>query len=454
MAEVSSPIAKRRKRLSLKRKSKAGSTEIKDEIDEERFVSPSKSLATYQVGFVPKNTSVNTKWSVKNFTDWKDSYNARHPDELCPEDILLCDSPSDLSLWLQRYVLGTRKKDGSKYPAKTIYLLLCGLYRYMKESKEQALNIFDRENPNFRRLFNTCDSLFRELREEGVGSESTATEALTKEDELKLWDSGVLSPSTPRGLLNAIFFLNGKNFALRGGMEHRSLKLSQIKRNISPEGKICYTYTENCSKNRAGGFNQLNVPNKVVHQYQDTSAGERCHVYILDTYLAKLPPNVEELDIFYFRPNHCSGDDSVWFTSVPIGKNMLSKMLKTMCFEAGVEGNKSNHSLRAYAATELFQAGIPEKVIQDRTGHRSLDGLRKYERISEKQKEEACKALCVAPKPTVEECVTGMHNSTSIQNCSNDVTFNKSFYPGFSFGSASLYGCTINVYQTPCKPDN
>ena len=88
-------------------------------------------------------------------------------------------------------------------------------------------------------------------------------------------------------------------------------------------------------------------------------------------------------------------------------------MLKTMCFEAGVEGNKSNHSLRAYAATELFQAGIPEKVIQDRTGHRSLDGLRKYERISEKQKEEA---LCVAPKPTFEECVTEIHNSTSIQN--------------------------------------
>ena len=58
-------------------------------------------------------------------------------------------------------------------------------------------------------------AFFRELREEGVGSESTATEALTKEDELKLWDSGVLSPSTPRGVLKAVFFLNGKNFALR-----------------------------------------------------------------------------------------------------------------------------------------------------------------------------------------------------------------------------------------------
>ena len=113
MAEVSSPAAKRQNRLSLKRKSKAGSTEIEElmneidnEIDEERFVSLSRSLATYRVGFVPKNTSVNTKWAIQNFNDWKDSYNVCHPDEPCPDDILLCDNPSDLSLWLQKYVLG------------------------------------------------------------------------------------------------------------------------------------------------------------------------------------------------------------------------------------------------------------------------------------------------------------------------------------------------------------
>ena len=79
-----------------------------------------------------------------------------------------------------------------------------------------------------------------------------------------------------------------------------------------------------------------------------------------------------------------------------IGKNPLSKM-KTMCEEAGISGNKTNHSLRAYAASELFNAGVPEKIIQDRTGHRSLDGLRKYERISEKQKEAVCQVVAVRP---------------------------------------------------------
>ena len=60
-----------------------------------------------------------------------------------------------------------------------------------------------------------------------------------KENKEKLWESGQLVTSTPRGLLNAVFFLNGMNFALRGGAEHRNLGLSQV---MSADGKIRYTY--------------------------------------------------------------------------------------------------------------------------------------------------------------------------------------------------------------------
>ena len=118
-----------------------------------------------------------------------------------------------------------------------------------------------------------------------------------------------------------------------------------------------------------------------MHQYQDFEAGERCHVTVLDKYLSKLPPNARDKDIFYLRPI--------------ARKNPLSRMMTTMCKAAEIPGKKTNHSLRAYAASELFNAGILEKVIQAPTGHRSLDGLRKYEHISEKQKEDACKVFAV-----------------------------------------------------------
>ncbi len=46
--------------------------------------------------------------------------------------------------------------------------------------------------------------------------------------------------------------------------------------------------------------------------------------------------------------------------------------------EAQIDGRKTNHSLRATGASELFQAGVPEKIIKERTGHHSLEALRTY----------------------------------------------------------------------------
>jgi len=79
---------------------------------------------------------------------------------------------------------------------------------------------------------------------------------------------------------------------------------------------------------------------------------------------------------------------------LPLARTLSVKWQKEcVATEARIEGNKTNHSLRAYATSKLFQAGIQEKVIQDSANHKSLDGLRKYETISEEQKQEACQVL-------------------------------------------------------------
>lgn len=51
-----------------------------------------------------------------------------------------------------------------------------------------------------------------------------------------------------------------------------------------------------------------------------------------------------------------------------------------MCSRAGIGGFRTNHSLRATNATRLFSAGADEQLIMERTGHRSLDGVRSYVR--------------------------------------------------------------------------
>ena len=72
------------------------------------------------------------------------------------------------------------------------------------------------------------DSYFYNLHSNGIGRQVKRAKALSKDDEKKLWDSGVMGTTTPRTLQNAAFFIVGKMFCLRGGNELRTLKLSQI----------------------------------------------------------------------------------------------------------------------------------------------------------------------------------------------------------------------------------
>ena len=115
-----------------------------------------------------------------------------------------------------------------------------------------------------------------------------------------------------------------KNFLLRGGAEHCNFKFSQLNRSFEADGSLHFTYTENSSKNRCGGFNQLNVENKVVHQYQDLQK----LVVVTRTCFTCISARFQD-DIFYLRPlaKVLSDPSAPWFMCTAVGKNTLSKKL-------------------------------------------------------------------------------------------------------------------------------
>ena len=78
---------------------------------------------------------------------------------------------------------------------------------------------------------------------------------------------------------------------------------------------------------------------------------------------------------------------------MPVGHNTLSQTVSRLYKTAGIPGFETNHSLRVTTATRLFQSGIDEQLIMDRTGHRSVDGIRRYKRVSEDQKQETSNIL-------------------------------------------------------------
>ena len=167
-------------------------------------------------------------------------------------------------------------------------------------------------------------------------------------------------------------------FSLSGGQE---LKLSQVVRHDNPDR---YEYTEHVSKTRNGTFKKLHVQSKVVSLYRCLEAGNRYYVCVLDLYISKLPPEATTRDIFFLWPLEKASTEStlLWYLeSQPVGRNTLDFKLRKMCSLAGIQAETiSNHSLRATSATQMFEMGVPKKIIMERMGHKTLDALRTYEK--------------------------------------------------------------------------
>ena len=69
---------------------------------------------------------------------------------------------------LQLFILEARRIDGTKYPAKTLYAILCGLLRHSREVQADHVNFLDRKDNRFKKLHGTCDVVFRKLQQDGI----------------------------------------------------------------------------------------------------------------------------------------------------------------------------------------------------------------------------------------------------------------------------------------------
>ena len=119
-------------------------------------------------------------------------------------DLLENTDTAVLSKWLSLYVAEIRKQDGSRYPPKSIYMLLTGLLRHMRTFSPLCPNFLDTANQQFSSFHNALDTVFRQL-QSGVGSESKEAQTFSKEEEESV---GNWSPLN-RVIVACIFFLNG-----------------------------------------------------------------------------------------------------------------------------------------------------------------------------------------------------------------------------------------------------
>ena len=117
-----------------------------------------------------------------------------------------------------------------------------------------------------------------------------------------------------------------------------------------------------------GGVSDLKyIPRTVEHIcHEEGVKHEPCLVEIYRFYIGLVEVFGKNGNAFYFKASKAK----FGFEKVPVGINTLNKVLPDLCEAAGVKW-KTAHCLRVTCASSLFDAVVEEKLIRERTRHRS-----------------------------------------------------------------------------------
>ncbi len=196
----------------------------------------------------------------------------------------------------------------------------------------------------------------------------------------------VLGEDDPDQLRDTLLFLVGLTFALRGGKEHRALRAPSfdpqivVKKNESSVKFLEYTEDFH-SKTNQGGISDRKHQSKVVRAYGH-SCQERNIVYLFEKYVRLLPQSGKSDALYKYTTTVSKRTPQTWYVDKPVGINVLSKTVGNLMSRISREGRFTNHSLRVSAATRMFNDGIEEQVVKEKTGHHS-DAIRAYKCTAE-----------------------------------------------------------------------
>ena len=365
-------------------------TEKKKEPKKRRFGEPvtDKEIEERKATAVPKKTQHDTMYCVRVFDEWRESRYKETRVAIAP---LIQLSIEELNRYLSAFVLEARKQDGSFYLSDSLMHIVAGLMRYLRWNGQPDIDLF--KQPSFSEFRRCLDAEMKRLKASGESCRKKKAEPIAEDEEEKLWEMKLLGDHTPQVLLDTIVYCNGLYFALRSGEEHRSLRANpcQIQVFEKPGQTPYLQYTEDISKNRPGGLKGRKISTKTVVHHANEENPSRCFVRLFKLYQSLCPPDRPD-HAFYLKPL-TRPTSKLWFSKQPVGHNTLKNTVARLCKAAGIDGFKTNHSLRATTATRLFHHAVDEQLIMQRTGHRSIDGIRSYKRPCMEQQQRISELL-------------------------------------------------------------
>ena len=292
-----------------------------------------------------KHTLQSTKWAINVWNTWASQKNNRleqskstHPRIPTIPELSKVKS-EDLDVFLSEFISEVRRFDGEMYPPDSLMVLCAGVQRFLREDGNRPdlsfLDGYDKDYPKFQ---SALGQVVKDLQDRGIGTVKRKADTFNQEMEKELWNKGVLSFHSPKGLSRAVYFYITKGFWLRSRGDHRNLLVEDLHFGADNYGQYVelaqryyHPKKEQTVARKSQPVRHYNVDQKI------------CKVFAVLSYYCKLIPPHGPL---YRKPieERLDGKTAL-FGSAAIGVHALERIPSELATEAGFDGYFTSRSV-------------------------------------------------------------------------------------------------------------
>jgi hypothetical protein len=193
--------------------------------------------------------------------------------------------------------------------------------------------------------------------------------AINPEDMQKLGTYFKDFQRNPNVLLQAVWFHLCYFFGRRGREGWCQMNKTTFIICEETDGKYVQMNSTEKTKNHQGGHRQTDMDYSDQKMYGIGAD-------IFSFYLSKLNPKCDRL--FQHPLVNFEQTGITWYKNSPVGKNVLSEMMKIISKQAGLSKVYTCHSVRASTITNLHRAGVERNDIKHITNHKNSSSLDHY----------------------------------------------------------------------------
>ena len=329
-------------------------------------------LEKFKDNMVAKNTKKSTFCAVRRLKAW---YEEKHGQQIDLDQVSKQNAPELLKHFFIEIRQTSNNSKGKEYEPGTLQTYRNGLRRYFLERPcPPAIDNFDLDktgSAEFEEVATMLSLKKKDLKKKGLGNKPNAADPVEAEDLEKMWSSGAVGLQNPRSLIRLVWWNNVTHLGMRACKEQHDCQLEDF---VVRDQYI--EYTERQTKNRQGDEGKAKRARKYNNKLWKTDGGERDPYRAFMEYVSHRPKGDDVPNNFYLTPIDNTTSD-VWYKSIPIGVNTLSKMMKQIADKAGLKGKFTNSSGRK-TTVQLLRDEFHPLEISELTGHANPESITSY----------------------------------------------------------------------------